>query len=250
MIISIITVVYNGEKTIQQTINSVASLKKINDSIEYIIVDGDSNDKTKTILQRNKKNIDILISEPDKGLYDAYNKGAMLATSPWITYLNADDVLIPDNFNIYLNDTIYKVEGSDLKNIFCSNNVLFGGKKNQKKSNLSKLNINMSIAFPGLIFSKESWNDVGGFDDKLQICSDYKFVLKLKFQNFNNIIYKNIETVVFYIGGISTNPKYNLLRIKENFIARKEMKFLNRLKGGVNDIFVVVPKMIIKWVIH
>ena len=78
MKVSIITVSYNSASTIKDTIESVAS--QTYDNIEYIVVDGNSKDKTVDIVTSYSKVIDKVVSEPDKGIYDAMNKGVQLAT--------------------------------------------------------------------------------------------------------------------------------------------------------------------------
>jgi glycosyltransferase involved in cell wall biosynthesis len=88
--ISIITVVFNGKTTIENTIQSVVSQSYTN--IEYIIIDGNSKDGTSEIIKRYQDQIAIWISEPDKGLYDAMNKGLDKATGEYILFLNSGDV--------------------------------------------------------------------------------------------------------------------------------------------------------------
>ena len=88
--VSIITVVFNGGNTIEQTINSVRTQNYEN--IEYIIIDGDSTDNTREIIQRYRNDIDIFISEKDEGLYYAMNKGLILASGEIIGIINSDDL--------------------------------------------------------------------------------------------------------------------------------------------------------------
>ena len=92
--ISIITVTYNAGAVLEKTLRSVASQKY--DNLEYVIVDGASKDDTLSLVERWRDHVDILVSEPDKGLYDAMNKGARLATGDWILYMNADDVFVDE----------------------------------------------------------------------------------------------------------------------------------------------------------
>lgn len=87
--ISIITVVYNGEKLIESTIQSV--INQTFSNIEYIIIDGNSNDKTLDIIKKYNEQIYYWLSEPDNGLYDAMNKGLRLATGNYVCFLNAGD---------------------------------------------------------------------------------------------------------------------------------------------------------------
>ena len=92
--ISIITVTYNASSVLEKTLRSVAS--QTYDNLEYVVVDGASKDDTLSIVDRWRDHIDILVSEPDKGLYDAMNKGARLATGDWILYMNADDIFVDE----------------------------------------------------------------------------------------------------------------------------------------------------------
>jgi glycosyltransferase involved in cell wall biosynthesis len=87
--ISIITVVYNSEKLIERTIKSVINQSYTN--IEYVIIDGKSNDKTLEIIRQYENKIALIISEPDKGLYDAMNKGLAKATGDFVCFLNSGD---------------------------------------------------------------------------------------------------------------------------------------------------------------
>ena len=96
---SVITVTYNAGAVIEDTIQSVITQTYKN--IEYIIVDGASTDKTMSIVNRYRERISVVVSEPDRGLYDAMNKGIRLATGDYLCFLNAgdsfheDDTLLP-----------------------------------------------------------------------------------------------------------------------------------------------------------
>jgi len=111
--ISIITVVYNGIDLLAGTMESVFAQTYPN--IEYIIVDGNSNDGTIELIKRNESNITKWISEPDKGLYDAMNKGIKLATGDFLWFMNAGD-------RIFANDSVEKM----LRNYEPETDVLFG----------------------------------------------------------------------------------------------------------------------------
>ncbi len=95
-ILSIITVCYNSEETIQQTFSSIKELKNLTSKIEYIVIDGNSTDSTKAIIEQNKDIIDQYISEPDQGIYDGMNKGAKLSSGKYILYINSDDYVNPN----------------------------------------------------------------------------------------------------------------------------------------------------------
>ncbi|NDV81630.1 glycosyltransferase family 2 protein [Bacteroides sp. 51] len=92
---SIITVTYNAEKVLEDTIQSV--IAQTYHHIEYIIIDGASKDTTPAIIEKYRPYIHILVSEPDKGIYDAMNKGLALATGDYLCFLNAGDSLREDD---------------------------------------------------------------------------------------------------------------------------------------------------------
>lgn len=89
--ISIVTVTYNAEKTLPQTLRSITQQTVFDDQVEFIVIDGGSKDKTHEILAPFRPAIAHLVSEPDGGIFDAMNKGAQLATAPWIMFMNAGD---------------------------------------------------------------------------------------------------------------------------------------------------------------
>ena len=106
--ISIITVVFNGEKYLEQTIQSV--INQTYDNVEYILIDGGSTDGTVDIIKKYGVQIDYWISESDSGIYDAWNKGLSLATGDIIGFCNADD--------FYEQTTLVKIEQSLKKILF------------------------------------------------------------------------------------------------------------------------------------
>ncbi len=90
-LISVITVVSNGEKHLEKTIQSV--MNQAYDNVEYIIIDGGSTDGTVDIIRRYDDQIDYWVSEPDSGIYDAMNKAASTSNGNWLYFIGADDVL-------------------------------------------------------------------------------------------------------------------------------------------------------------
>ena len=126
MKISIITVCYNSQETIKDTIESVINQSYGN--IEYIIIDGNSDDNTCDIISSYKNNIDFFVSENDKGIYDAINKGIKLASGKVIGLLHADDIF--DN-----NQVIQKV----ISNFDLKKDILFGDINYVKRNNPSQV---------------------------------------------------------------------------------------------------------------
>jgi glycosyltransferase involved in cell wall biosynthesis len=94
-LLSIITITYNAEEFLERTILSI--LKQSNQAFEYLIIDGKSTDSTLSIVENYRSRVDALVSEPDKGLYDAMNRGLKQATGKYIWYLNAGDEIADAN---------------------------------------------------------------------------------------------------------------------------------------------------------
>src|SRR5688572_4810851 len=94
-LLSIITVVYNGEQLLEKTILSI--LNQTYTNIEYLIIDGRSKDRTVDIIKKYENKISYWVSEPDKGIYDAMNKGMNAAKGDYIWFINAGDVIHAQN---------------------------------------------------------------------------------------------------------------------------------------------------------
>lgn len=116
MKISIITVVYNAADNLKKTLNSIRNQNYEN--IEFIVIDGASTDGSDELLKDNKDIISILISEPDKGLYDAMNKGKNLATGDFALFMNAGDIFVN---NMVISDIAAQI---DDKETFYHGNVI------------------------------------------------------------------------------------------------------------------------------
>ena len=110
---SIITVTYNAEKVLEDTIQSVIS--QTYHHVEYIIVDGASKDGTLSIIDRYRSRIHTVISEPDKGLYDAMNKAISLAGGDYLCFLNAGDCFHEDDT---LQQIVHSINGNALPTLF------------------------------------------------------------------------------------------------------------------------------------
>jgi glycosyltransferase involved in cell wall biosynthesis len=98
--ISIIIATFNAAETLRECLDSIVT--QLNDKIELILVDGGSKDTTNEIIESYGTFIDVHISEPDKGIYDAWNKGVKLSSGNWVMFIGADDLLLPNALATYL----------------------------------------------------------------------------------------------------------------------------------------------------
>lgn len=205
MKISIITVCYNSAATLEKTILSVAGQTYKN--IEYIIVDGLSKDNSVSIIQKHQNKISNWISESDKGLYDAMNKGISMATGDIIGILHSDDTFYSDNviasvaaFHTKNNmdasvGTIvqHKVEGKVIRTY------------SSKLWNPEKLKIGFMPPHPSIFFKKELFDKFGVYDLGFRIGADYELITRFFLKNKISWKYSGITTTAMLVGGLSSS---------------------------------------------
>ena len=196
-LVSIITVCYNSEKHITDTIESV--LNQTYKKYEYIIVDGGSTDDTLKIIQNYKEHISVLISEPDKGIYDAMNKGAGLAKGKWIIFLNSGD-------RFYKNNT--------LENIFSKKNYfvdfIYGDCEityNGRFSRIEKAG-KVEELWKGMVFSHQSlFTNIEVFKEHMfnidnKIGGDFEFIYRCYLEGYK-FNYLSFPVAEILAGGLS-----------------------------------------------
>lgn len=205
MKISIITVCYNSAITIEKTILSVASQTYTN--IEYIIVDGSSKDNTLEILKRHEDKISKWISEPDRGLYDAMNKGISIATGDLIGILNSDDTfnsntVIEKIANFHSQNSIQASVGNIVQN---RKNGKIVRVYSSKYWNPEKLKIGFMPPHPSIFFKKELFDKFGIYDLGFKIGADYELITRFFFKNEITWKYSGITTTAMLVGGLSSS---------------------------------------------
>ena len=177
-LISIITVVWNGEKHLENTIRSV--INQSYDAIEYIIIDGGSTDATLDILKKYDDKIDYWLSEPDAGIYDAMNKGIALTTGELIGIINADDFYLDGAINKIVSAAMQypaaSVFHANLKMIFPDNTSLIYYSKQKLSKNDVYL---MPVYHPTVFIRRECYERYGLFDTQYKFVADYDLILRL-----------------------------------------------------------------------
>ena len=208
--ISIITITYNSEKTLEETIKSIANQNY--DNIEYLIVDGGSTDATLDIVKKYESAVTKYISEKDDGISDAFNKGIRMATGDIIGIINSDDMLyegalkkLSDNYSPEI-DVFY---GNAL---ICDENGMEKHVLNSCES-LSDLTYGFSIVHPATFVAKKAYEKYGLFDKNLRCCMDYDLLLRF-YKAKATFKYIDENLAIYRMGG--TNQKLRKITINES----------------------------------
>lgn len=201
--VSIVTVTYNCENEIEDTIKSVVS--QTYDNIEYLVIDGNSKDKTLSIIERYKQQISVCVSEPDKGIFDAMNKAIDLATGKWILFMNAGDSFVENT----VIEQVFK------NNVYEENvGVIYGDayfvKGDSKKVFKSKPFYLEKTKYRGMgichqsIFCRTDLAKSIKFDLKYKYAADYNMIMQIYNKGYD---FYNLNTTIanYDLTGFSTN---------------------------------------------
>lgn len=176
--VSIITVCFNSEKTIERTIRSV--LEQTYKNLEYIIVDGKSTDKTLEIVEKYRPSFKgrmKVISESDQGIYDAMNKGIRNASGDLIGIINSDDFYEADA----VENVVAAMKDADYQILYGMLRVI--NKKEDTKAIVMPKHENLEnemLAHPTCFVTKKVYSDFGMFDIKYRSCADHDFMLRMR----------------------------------------------------------------------
>ncbi|RMD74842.1 MAG: glycosyltransferase [Lentisphaerae bacterium] len=199
--LTLITICRNAERTIEQTITSVLHQKQ--DGVEYIIVDGASRDATMEIITRYESMIDTVISEPDAGIADAFNKGLALANGEIIGLINADDQLAPGTVEFVRS---FFHSRSDVE-VLHGDVLLYDGDRFIKRLRPSgcwwhPLRL-VLFNHPATFVRKHVYERLGGFCDRYRIAMDVEMFLRWQSAGMT-IHYVPHPLAIMQIGGISS----------------------------------------------
>ena len=238
--VSIITVCYNRSNTIEKAILSVLNQDYLD--VEYIVIDGNSTDGTKVVIEKYTNRIAHYISEPDKGMYDAINKGLALATGEIVGLMHSDDEFydrLAVSKIVQEFDTSEEIACVYGNGIYVSNDAeerlirnRIGGEFNRLKIEKGWLPLH-----PTVYLKREIIEKYGCYNLQFKIASDTEFLLRYLYLNQIHVKYLNSYLVKMRMGGMSTSYKKAFQVLMEDY---KIYKFF-----GLNAFLVVIKKKIL-----
>lgn len=243
ILISIITVTYNDHVGLVSTIESVGNLaSKLN--FEHVIIDGSSSDDTIMYLSSYIKKPYIstkFLSESDKGIYDAMNKGVQFAKGEFCFFLNSGDLFDPDAKLTELFEVLSSEK--DLVKLagFAFNVRIMYGKYSRlvKSRNIRLWNLRMPTIHQGILYKTDYLRNYP-YNDNLKICSDFKSVLSALESGFY-FSPKDINFTVLSLGGVSTMKPFHLMKESSRIIFKTRFHLINK----ISSILLIFSKIII-----
>ncbi|RRN77731.1 glycosyltransferase [Pseudoxanthomonas sp. SGD-10] len=232
--LSVITVVYNNVRDIERTILSV--IQQTYHNIEYIIIDGASTDGTLNIINNYKEYIHVLVSEPDRGIYDAMNKGINLASGDYLLFMNSgDEIYEPTTveriFNTSYNADIYYGE-----TIMINDNLEVLGERRHKVPEhftWKSFKYGMSISHQAIYVKK---NLAGFYDtERYQLSADIDWILKIA-KRASKIVNTKMYVAKYLVGGMS--KKRHLQSLKERYYIFNE--YYGYLPNAFNHLIIAI----------
>jgi glycosyltransferase involved in cell wall biosynthesis len=242
MKITVITVALNSAEYIEDCIKSV--IRQDYENIEYIIVDGGSTDGTTEIIKKHERKISKWISEPDRGIYDAMNKGIRMATGDVVGILNSDDFYASQSV---IPAVMYEFASQNVHSVFADLVYVKRDSPDEVVRYYRSLNFHPKKfaygwmpAHPTFFVKRCCYEKYGLFKTDYKIAADYE--LLVRFLSKNNVSFSYIPRVIIKMraGGVSTK------NIKSNWILNNEIIRACRENGVETNIFKVYSKYFVK----
>ena len=239
-LISIITVVFNREKTIEKALKSV--INQTYDNIEYIVIDGGSSDKSVAIIKKYIDSIDFFESKEDKGMYYALNRGIEVAKGDLIGICHSDDWLYNDDV-LQKVAKVHSEQNADL--YYGSMFKLHNDTLSDELVPAEELEKNLKRFYhPATFIRKDVYNRCGNFDTQFRSASDYELLLRFKMQNcsFHQLKFPICIMTV----GTDDRVSHNCYSHKEAFRIHKTHKTGNHLQYIYNYYYCRITKFVKK----
>lgn len=242
MKISIITTTYNSEATIKDTLESVNA--QTYPDIEHIIVDGASKDNTLDLVKKYGKRVSLIISEPDKGIYDAMNKGIKAATGNVIGILNSDDFFTSDDV---ISAIVFAFENNDIDAVY--GDVHYVNPENLNKCvryyssavfKPSLFKFGLMPAHPSFYVKRSCYEKYGVYSLDYQIASDFDLLIRFLYTHKIKYRYLKKDFVTMRTGGESTK------NLNNRMLLNKEDLKACRKYGITTNMFMIMFKYVYK----
>jgi glycosyltransferase involved in cell wall biosynthesis len=212
-LVSIITAVYNGNATLDKTIKSV--INQDYSQIEYLIIDGGSNDGTIETLKNFDDSIDYWVSEPDKGVYDAFNKGIDLANGEWLYFIGASDSFID-------NHVLQRIFSKTYKSKLLYGDVMWGETGIVYDGKFDKIKLyNQNICQQAIFYNRELFHTIGKFDLRYPLAADWVFNIRAFAVKVSCPAYINTKVANYSLEGMSTNVWDQVFLSERDYLFKK-----------------------------
>ncbi|NRB59414.1 MAG: glycosyltransferase [Winogradskyella sp.] len=207
--ISIITINYNNVDGLKKTINSVK--EQTYQDIEFIIIDGLSNDGSKTLLEKETKNISLWLSEKDSGIFNAMNKGITQATGDYLLFLNSGDVFTSATvLNSFVNHSKFKGD------IIYGDYKFEKGEKEYPNQLTPEFFMRSSLPHQSTLISKRTFQTIGNYDENYKIIGDREHFFRAYLSRKLQFSHIPIALSLFDLSGKSNAKEYKSLKQEED----------------------------------
>ena len=236
-LISIVIATFNASKTLYDCLNSI--VPQLNDDCELVIIDGKSSDDTLDIISSFGNKIDYVISEPDKGIYDAWNKGIKVARGKWIGFIGADDIMNDGAINAFM-DILKNISDIDSYDLICAYNQFVDNdghvlRRIGSKPIWEKIKRGNCIAHVCSLHNKKNlFETIGHYNIDFLISADYEMLVRKK-ENLKSYFFESY-IMKMKVGGMSFSTE----ALKEVYQIRK----LHHTVSNVENIFLYIRDLV------
>lgn len=239
--ISIVIATYNSELLLRSCLQSIDN--QTDNSFELIIIDGGSTDNTIDIIEQYSSIVSYSISEKDNGIYDAWNKGVVKSTQPWVMFIGSDDRLKSSQSIEKINRNLKKVDNYDF--IYGINQIVDQNYRHVRYAGTAWNKIRfdffcgiMKVPHPGMLHRTSLFNEYGLFDTSFKIAGDYDFMLRVLLKRERIYFSNKSSQIIVAEGGVSQNFKMRIASLLE---VKQSMK-----KNGISSNNFLLQRYIIR----